>query len=61
MKLALSLLAAAAVGQKVTNNNCFDEQGSVWLGECFGMFMNLCDEFMMLPGESCNIHVFNNS
>jgi hypothetical protein len=61
MKIALSLLTTVAIGQKVTQNNCFDEQGAVWLGECFGMFMNLCDEFKMLPGETCNILTFNNA
>lgn len=61
MKIALSLLAAAAVGQKVTENNCFNEQDAVWLGECFGMYMNLCDEFKMKPDGTCNIHVFNNA
>ena len=61
MKLfAAALATTGALAVKITENNCFDGQGAKHLEECFGMYLNLCDEFEMQGPSTCNIIAFNN-
>ena len=52
---------SSVIVREATGNNCIMGEGATWLGHCFGMYSNLCDEFTMPPGEKCNVTVFNNA
>jgi len=43
-----------AAGRK-TNNLCFNDEGADYIGSCKDSEFNLCDNFTLLEGSTCNV------
>ena len=43
-----------AAGRK-TKNLCFNDEGADVIGACTDKEFNLCDDFMLLAGATCNV------
>lgn len=63
MKLTLTLasIAVSTNALATTYNECFEEQGAIHKDSCHSLWYSLCDNFTLLPGETCNIETFGDA
>ena len=58
-------LAAVANAQFVfidsTTNECWFNEGANYIGKCTNLFYWHCDEYEILPQDSCNVSTFSDS
>jgi hypothetical protein len=59
--VAIAALAASANAAATTFNNCLLEEGSVHLGACRSLWYKICDNYTLLPGETCNVETFGDA
>lgn len=59
--VALALFAASASAVATTNNDCLLEQGSVHIDACRSLWFKICDNYTILPADTCNIETFGDA
>ena len=58
---ALASLAIFAEAQRVTENDCFADEGAVWQTDCKNLFYKICDKFQITNESSCNVITFGDA
>ena len=62
MKISIAFaLATTAIGQKVTTQECWYDEGATYTGKCGDLFFAYCDEYSLEPLDTCNIFTFSRS
>lgn len=58
---ALAALATFAQAQRVTDNDCFAEEGAVYEEDCNNLFYKLCNKFKIDMDDSCNVITYGDA
>lgn len=63
MKSFVTICALAAYANAAANtfNDCLSEEGSVWIQDCRSLWYAICDNYYLLPGETCNVETFGDA
>jgi len=59
--VALAAFTASTSAIATTNNVCDNEEGATWLGSCHSLWYKHCDNFTLLPSETCNIETLGDA
>lgn len=55
------LFGTLANAQRVTENDCFEEEDAEFISSCNSLFFGLCDKFNITPTGTCNVITFGNA
>lgn len=59
--IAFTALSTYANAAATTYNNCLNEEGVIHLGACRSLWYKICDNYTILPAETCNVETFGDA